>query len=32
MIKDAYKSSGLPKKFVIWYAAKCAFEYGKKYQ
>ncbi len=36
MIKDAYKSSGLAyglsKKFVIWYAAKCAFEYGKKYQ
>ena len=34
MIKDAYKSSGLAyglsKKFVIWYAAKCAFEYGKK--
>ena len=34
MIKDPYKSSGLAyglsKKFVIWYAAKCAFEYGKK--
>lgn len=34
MIKDEYKSSGLAyglsKKFVIWYAAKCAFEYGKK--
>jgi len=34
MIKDAYKSSGLAyglsKKFVIWYAAKCAFEYGEK--
>jgi len=32
MIKDEYKSSGLAyglsKKFVIWYAAKCAFEYG----
>lgn len=29
-----YKASGLAyglsKKFVIWYAAKCAFEYGKK--
>lgn len=34
MIKDEYKSSGLAyglsKKFVIWYAAKCAFEYGQK--
>jgi len=34
MIKNEYKSSGLAyglsKKFVIWYAAKCAFEYGKK--
>lgn len=34
MIKDEYKSAGLAyglsKKFVIWYAAKCAFEYGKK--
>jgi NAD(P)-dependent dehydrogenase (short-subunit alcohol dehydrogenase family) len=34
MIKDEYKSSGLAyglsKKFVIWYAAKCAFEYGPK--
>lgn len=34
MLKDAYKSSGLAyglsKKFVIWYAAKCAFEYGAK--
>ena len=34
MIKDAYKSSGLAyglsKKFVIWYAAKCAYEYGAK--
>ena len=34
MIKDDYKSSGLAyglsKKFVIWYAAKCAFEYGPK--
>ncbi len=34
MIKDEYKSSGLAyglsKKFVIWYAAKCAFEYGAK--
>lgn len=34
MLKDEYKSSGLAyglsKKFVIWYAAKCAFEYGKK--
>lgn len=34
MIKDDYKSSGLAyglsKKFVIWYAAKCAFEYGEK--
>ncbi|MBQ8640936.1 MAG: SDR family NAD(P)-dependent oxidoreductase [Clostridia bacterium] len=34
MIRDEYKSSGLAyglsKKFVIWYAAKCAFEYGKK--
>lgn len=33
-IKDEYKSSGLAyglsKKFVIWYAAKCAFEYGPK--
>lgn len=33
-IKDSYKSSGLAyglsKKFVIWYAAKCAFDYGKK--
>ncbi|MBQ7923462.1 MAG: SDR family NAD(P)-dependent oxidoreductase [Clostridia bacterium] len=34
MLKDEYKSSGLAygisKKFVIWYAAKCACEYGKK--
>lgn len=34
LIKDEYKSSGLAyalsKKFVIWYAAKCAFEYGKR--
>lgn len=34
MIKDDYKSSGLAyglsKKFVIWYAAKCAFAYGEK--
>lgn len=34
MIKDAYKSAGLAyglsKKFVIWYAAKCAYEYGEK--
>lgn len=34
MLKDDYKSSGLAyglsKKFVIWYAAKCAFEYGSK--
>ncbi|MBE7091679.1 MAG: SDR family NAD(P)-dependent oxidoreductase [Clostridiales bacterium] len=34
MIKDEYKSSGLAyglsKKFVIWYASKCAFEYGAK--
>lgn len=34
LIKDEYKSSGLAyglsKKFVIWYAAKCAFEYGPK--
>ena len=34
MIKDEYKASGLAyglsKKFVIWYAAKCAFEYGKR--
>ncbi|MBQ8831473.1 MAG: SDR family NAD(P)-dependent oxidoreductase [Oscillospiraceae bacterium] len=34
MLKDAYKSSGLAyglsKKFVIWYAQKCAFEYGAK--
>jgi len=34
MIKDEYKSSGLAyglsKKFVIWYAAKCAYEYGSK--
>lgn len=34
MIKDKYKSSGLAygisKKFVIWYAAKCAYEYGTK--
>ena len=34
MLKDEYKSSGLAyglsKKFVIWYAAKCAFEYGPK--
>ena len=34
MIKDEYKSSGLAyglsKKFVIWYAAKCAHEYGAK--
>ena len=34
MLKDEYKSSGLAyglsKKFVIWYAAKCAFEYGSR--
>lgn len=34
LVKDEYKSSGLAyglsKKFVIWYAAKCAFEYGSK--
>lgn len=34
LLKDEYKSSGLAyglsKKFVIWYAAKCAFEYGEK--
>ena len=34
MLKDEYKSSGLAyglsKKFVIWYAQKCAFEYGRK--
>lgn len=34
MIKDEYKASGLAyglsKKFVIWYAAKCAYEYGAK--
>lgn len=38
MLKDDYKSSGLAyglaygqsKKFVIWYAAKCAFDYGSK--
>lgn len=34
MLKDDYKSSGLAyglsKKFVIWYAAKCAFEYGSR--
>lgn len=34
MLKDEYKSSGLAyglsKKFVIWYAAKCAFDYGPK--
>jgi len=34
MLKDEYKSSGLAyglsKKFVIWYAQKCAFEYGAK--
>lgn len=34
MLKDAYKSSGLAyglsKKFVIWYAAKCAYTYGEK--
>ena len=34
MLKDEYKSSGLAyglsKKFVIWYAAKCAFEYGPR--
>ena len=34
MIKDEYKSSGLAyglsKRFVSWYAAKCAFEYGEK--
>ena len=34
LLKDEYKSSGLAyglsKKFVIWYAAKCAFEYGPK--
>lgn len=33
-IKNPYKASGLAyglsKKFVIWYAAKCAFEYGQK--
>lgn len=34
LLKDEYKSSGLAyglsKKFVIWYAAKCAFEYGSR--
>lgn len=34
MIKNEYNSSGLAyglsKKFVIWYAAKCAYEYGPK--
>ncbi len=34
MLKDEYKSSGLAyglsKQFVIWYAAKCAYEYGSK--
>mgnify|MGYP004530730925 CR=1 FL=1 len=34
MIKDKYKASGLAyglsKKFVIWYAAKCAFAYGER--
>ncbi len=34
MIKDDYKKKGLvyaiSKNFVIWYAAKCAFEYGPK--
>lgn len=34
IIKDDYKSKGLAyglsKKFVIWYAQKCAFEYGIK--
>lgn len=34
LLKDKYKASGLAyglsKKFVIWYAAKCAFEYGPK--
>lgn len=34
IVKDDYKSSGLAyglsKKFVIWYAAKCAMEYGPK--
>jgi NAD(P)-dependent dehydrogenase (short-subunit alcohol dehydrogenase family) len=34
IMKDEYKSAGLAyaysKNFVIWYAAKCAFEYGKK--
>ena len=34
IIKDHYKASGLAyalsKKFVIWYAAKCAFEYGAR--
>ena len=34
MLKDEYKSSGLAyglsKKFVIWYASKCAYEYGEK--
>lgn len=33
-IKDQYKAAGLAyalsKKFVIWYAEKCAFEYGKQ--
>lgn len=34
LIKDEYKSSGiaygLSKKFVIWYAAKCAYEFGSR--
>lgn len=34
LIKDEYKSSGLAyglsKKFAIWYAAKCAYEYGSR--
>lgn len=34
MIKNEYNASGLAyglsKKFVIWYAAKCAYEYGPK--
>ncbi len=34
LLKDNYKSSGLAyglsKKFVIWYAAKCAFAYGEQ--
>ena len=34
LIKDPYKSAGLAyafsKNFVIWYAAKCAFDFGEK--